>query len=337
MGEAGNDWLDGGTGADTIRAGDGDDWIIGDANDLVIQGGAGYDTVDFSGSGAGVYLSQNDTKLSGLEHVIGTDMDDTIQYTSSVEDLTLEGGDGNDNLNSGSGNDTLIGGDGNDYLHGGYGGNDLLYGEAGNDIIYANDGDDMIWGGIGDDDIIVNDGNDIGYGGDGDDTLYCWDWNIGDAELYGEAGNDRIYIWGGSLYASGGDGDDVLEMEGLDSEERYSIMNGDAGNDTFRVYYGNGYLSGGEGTDEFFFHEYGYSADVVLTDWDNEALYFSEYFLYDYPDPVPVDPGPEDIMAFASVVGDDIVFNFTGDYSDNTVTLQGVTDLDLVESWVSLF
>jgi Ca2+-binding RTX toxin-like protein len=78
-GAAGNDSLTGGAGEDTLRAGGGAD---------VLSGGAGIDWADYSDAAAGVRVDlaagtalddggAADT-LSGIEHVVGTDLGDTL-------------------------------------------------------------------------------------------------------------------------------------------------------------------------------------------------------------------------------------------------------------------
>ncbi|HTK77795.1 MAG TPA: calcium-binding protein, partial [Gemmataceae bacterium] len=81
--------------------------------------------------------------------------DDTITASnglSTLIQLTIDGGAGNDTITGGDGNDRLLGGDGNDTLVG-------------------NAGDDTLIGGPGDDVLIGGPGNDILNGAPGNDTL----------------------------------------------------------------------------------------------------------------------------------------------------------------------
>ena len=106
-GNAGNNVLNGGQGADTLIGNAGNDSLFGgDGNDRLL-GGLGFDRL-FGGSG-------NDF---------------------------LDGGIGGDRLEGGSGNDTLAGGDGNDALFGGLG-NDRLVGGAGKDQLVGGLGADQ--------------------------------------------------------------------------------------------------------------------------------------------------------------------------------------------------
>jgi len=70
---------------------------------------------------------------------------DVVAVGVGIIGLTIDGGDGNDNLTGGNGNDTIKGMVGNDTIRGGNGndvidggtGCDMLYGDAGNDTLYA--------------------------------------------------------------------------------------------------------------------------------------------------------------------------------------------------------
>ncbi|MCQ4346295.1 type I secretion C-terminal target domain-containing protein [Pseudomonas stutzeri] len=106
QGGAGNDKIDGNSGADWLFGGEGNDTIKGLAGDDYLDGGDGNDILD---GGAG-----NDI---------------------------LYGGAGNDTLKGGAGNDELLGGSGNDSLDGGAG-SDLLVGGAGVDTLKGGAGKD---------------------------------------------------------------------------------------------------------------------------------------------------------------------------------------------------
>jgi len=77
-GNAGNDFLDGGAEADVISAGDGDDFIVFDANDTSIDGGADTDTLVFEGD----FSSPTTLDLRGTTN------------TSNVEVIDLDAGHG---------------------------------------------------------------------------------------------------------------------------------------------------------------------------------------------------------------------------------------------------
>lgn len=89
-----------------------------------VDGGAGEDTIDYSGADRGVNIdlssglvtaningtSQTVTEVANVEDAVGSKFDDTINGTSG--DNRLDGGAGNDTIHAGAGNDTLIGGTG---------------------------------------------------------------------------------------------------------------------------------------------------------------------------------------------------------------------------------
>lgn len=190
-GYAGNDSLSGGTGDDTLDGGAGTNRIdAGDGNDTIVidplasntwsgswfqpangvDGGAGYDTMVFSGNAADYHIVQivggtlqitdlttgAQTQAIGVEHLQfadtdiflqpppagmlwGTALADALSGTSAAE--TLLGQAGDDTLSGGGGNDTLDGGSGADRLNGG----------AGADRIVQDGADVVLSGGTGSD------------------------------------------------------------------------------------------------------------------------------------------------------------------------------------------
>ena len=161
VGEAGNDFIDGGdfwndtlkTGWDTIdyrfEASRDDDTPVTPVGVVVnLQSGVATDT-----------FGDTDT-LKHIDGVFGSHLDDVLIGNDRVN--YLMGEDGNDLLSGGSGDDNLEGGAGNDILNGGDG-NDTLDGGA---------GDDELYGGVGDDVLIQSgSGRQLYDGGDGIDTF----------------------------------------------------------------------------------------------------------------------------------------------------------------------
>ncbi|MBD2267195.1 hypothetical protein H6F62_00005, partial [Anabaena sp. FACHB-1391] len=148
-GNAGDDLLAGRkNGTNEIYGGDGDDFIVpGGVNDT-IDGGAGYDQVNYSQNAVGISItSSNSTNFKTVESVTGTVYNDTINYS----DLQVAPDDGLPiNLEGRAGNDSLVGSQYQDVIDG-EDGNDTLIGGAGSDILKGGAGDDFLTGGLGKD------------------------------------------------------------------------------------------------------------------------------------------------------------------------------------------
>ncbi|WP_276576854.1 S8 family serine peptidase [Bradyrhizobium sp. 1] len=151
-GRAGNDTLDGGVGNDHLDGGTGDDTLIGGAGADVLIGGNGYDTADYSASlavnvnlatGIGLGGDAEGDHLSGIEHIYGSRLDDTLTADSRGD--TLDGNAGNDVLTGGAGNDTLNGGRGDDMFMVGQGGVDHIDGGLGTDTENFSQSASAIW------------------------------------------------------------------------------------------------------------------------------------------------------------------------------------------------
>ena len=216
----GNDTLDGGLGADFLSGGaDSDTFRLTDSfgNDVIVGGdtfttGANYDTIDlttlsnavsvvFTGQGAGTItdsVTGDVITFSGIEQLILTDGDDTV-------DATLD--DGYTYIQTLAGNDFIQGSPGNDVY------DDEIFGPngAGNDTFIGGDGADQLWGGTDQDSLVGGLGNDSLYGQSGDDTL---DGGVGDDVLEGGIGDDSVtggdgavliteYSFGGTVVADG--------------------------------------------------------------------------------------------------------------------------------------
>jgi Ca2+-binding RTX toxin-like protein len=186
LGKGGNDFLFGGAGNDTLTGGSGDDQVFGEAgNDRMLwnpgegtdlfEGGDGTDTAEVNG-GNGVEnftITANGTRvrfdrvtpapfsldIGTTENLVlhangGDDVITASNGLSTLIQLTLDGGTGNDTITGGDGNDMLIGGDGDDLVVGGRGSDTAQLG-TGNDAFVWNPGD----------------GNDVVDGQDGTDTL----------------------------------------------------------------------------------------------------------------------------------------------------------------------
>ena len=158
---------------------DGGEFDISNDGDLLVDGGAGMDTIDVSAathnsttSGVNVDLNArvvtarptDDTETTVNEANVGKT--DVAVYTS-IEKVI--GGDGHDRLTGyesisttlvgGAGNDTLTGGDRADMLEGGSGADSMVGGE-GDDTIVGGAGNDTLNGGLGTDTYVYTRGRD---------------------------------------------------------------------------------------------------------------------------------------------------------------------------------
>jgi len=144
--------LDGGRGNDLLVGGGGNDTLIGGRGNDSLVGGSGQDRVDYSKDaavrGVSVDLTLGTAKdgfgghdaLSEFEEVRGSKFADVI--SGGILDEILRGEGGNDRINGRDGNDLLFGGSGNDRLSGGNG-NDYMSGGSGRDTLTGGSGDDV--------------------------------------------------------------------------------------------------------------------------------------------------------------------------------------------------
>ncbi|MGR6468484.1 M10 family metallopeptidase C-terminal domain-containing protein [Rhizobium sp. PAMB 3182] len=125
-GGAGNDTLIGGDGADRMYGGKGDDtYYVDSAGDLVLEAkNAGTDTVHVT--------LESYTLGANLENLI-YDGDDDFQGTGNTLNNSISGGAGSDVLNGSAGNDWLAGGAGNDILIGGSGKDSFFFQHMGSE------------------------------------------------------------------------------------------------------------------------------------------------------------------------------------------------------------
>ena len=195
----GRDFVDGGSGNDTIRTGDDSDTIYGGTGDDSINAGIDDD------------------------EVYGDDGDDSIIGSHGSD--SLYGGEGNDTIYGGFGNEPIAGyegeevdatdpqpNNGKDYIEGGAG-NDVLYGEDDNDTILGGADDDYIDGGIDNDSLDGGDGDDTIVGGQGDDIIVG---AAGNDSMRGDAGRDTFTNVNGGDTIDGGAGTDETDYDVID-------------------------------------------------------------------------------------------------------------------------
>lgn len=293
LGYAGNDILTGlggndrfrpGTGNDTVYGGEGDDLAIFESLDSLqpdtFDGGAGIDTVDLTKTEStivnlvywnfdpftllytvrGFGEAANALTFTGVERLIGSNGDDLMSFAFSSDDLTIDGGKGNDSLSGGSGND-------------------VIRGDAGDDNLNAGPGDARLFGGTGRDTLsLIGGGTGVLDGGDGVDTAVL----TGDADLQKgiaeNAAGEVIKLRGienvtvlldregavirgtdgsnvldagtsiyGATFIAGAGNDTVIGADGADR------LVGDEGGDVLAGGFGSDTLTGGKGPDLFVF------------------------------------------------------------------------------------
>lgn len=157
--------ISGGAGADRLLGGSGDTLLGGAGSDHIIigddglpdeiDGGAGSDILDLSGSNDGFSVDFAEQsfqragggsveRISGIEMIIGSTASDQLIGGAGSDEILGEGGD--DLLFGGSGGDLLVGGIGNDVFSGGAN-DDNQFGGAGDDRFVHDAGDNFIDGG----------------------------------------------------------------------------------------------------------------------------------------------------------------------------------------------
>ncbi|HEX2581538.1 MAG TPA: calcium-binding protein [Dongiaceae bacterium] len=166
---------------------------------------------------------------------------DLLDYSTTLQSLSIDGGSGDDVILGGSGNDVLVGGAGADRLLGG-GGDDVLYVDAADTLVDGGSGINTVfiqgsgavtldlnashittaYGGAGDD---VLDGRNVAnyvhlVAGTGNQTLYgsqtysLLQGGSGNDTIYGGVGNDTIYSGTGRAVIFAGDGNDIIHANG---------------------------------------------------------------------------------------------------------------------------
>ncbi|MDF0545532.1 S8 family serine peptidase [Sphingobium sp. H39-3-25] len=217
-GDANDNWIIGGKGADRLRGAGGNDFLLFDADDLVVFGGPGFDIAQAVGTN-GVVLNLTQ---SAIETAIGSSASD-ILIGGGNSNVFIAGGKGADFIYGGGADDVLSGEDGDDLIEG-MAGDDLIRGHRGQDLLRGGQGDDMIYGGDDQDVLIGSDGNDLLSGGAGDDALSGGD-GIDTADFSGDM-QDYSFVKSGTEWiitdrrVGSPDGTDRL-----DSIERLNFRN----------------------------------------------------------------------------------------------------------------
>ncbi|WP_375553755.1 calcium-binding protein [Roseovarius mucosus] len=267
-GDAGNDTLFGGNGADTLHGGDGDDYILPLLGDDVVHGGAGLDTYSMS-VGNGGFEGSDVSRSFGDKLIVDTG--------GILEFAPWMSADFNTNLLERLGNDLVIGTLGQssirlvdfysnptgwistsdnsreiDFARAATLSNSSPEVPEGGDTITGGDTDDTIAGSVGNDVLDGGAGNDRIAASDGDDFVSC---GAGNDSIGGGLGNDTI---------DGGDGDDVIGggfgNDSIVGGDGRDLVAGGAGNDTLSGGDGNDSMSGSFGNDLI---DAGFGADDI--------------------------------------------------------------------------
>ncbi|MBW4472577.1 MAG: hypothetical protein KME45_19725 [Stenomitos rutilans HA7619-LM2] len=251
FGGSGNDRIEARSGNDLMFGNDGADTLLGEDGDDKLVGGAGADSLN---GGNGIDTASYFTALSGVTANLtiarGTSGDANGDVFTQIENL--EGSEFNDRLTGDAQANYLWGLSGDDFLDGREG-NDTLNGGTGNDRLSGGDGNDLLLGQTGDDALDGGDGNDTLIGGSGDDFLEGrlgddrLEGGDGDDTFLGGAGNDALFGEAGNDNLEGGDGNDTLN--GGTGED---LLYGGEGNDQLLGDTGSDVLEGGTGNDQLF-------------------------------------------------------------------------------------
>lgn len=234
VGNASDNTIRGGVGADILNGADGNDVLAGGAGADILVGGAGSDTADYSGSTGAVSV-----RLAGqfaFDDGFGArDVYSSVENaTGSAFDDLLFGSAGDNVLNGGLGADTLLGLDGNDTLIGGDGAANTLQGGLGDDIYVVTANDTVTeFVGEGIDTVRTNHGSyalganleNLEYIGSG---AFQGTGNGLNNVIIGGAGNDFLIGGGGNDTLNGGLGSDTVVLRGVAGEYQVTHLGGDS-------------------------------------------------------------------------------------------------------------
>ena len=272
--------LDGRNGDDVINGGGGNDTLIGgNGNDVLVGGQADQALLDVLANAK-----------TGLREEIGDDIGhsdgSSIDPSSTEEQDTISGDNGDDLLLGMRGNDTISGGKGDDVIYGNSGhdtlfggdGHDTIYGGKQNDTISDGAGHDTVFGDSGDDVILAGErGHDSYTGGSGFDTLdYSQstskdlDIDLSKSSVTGGGHKDSV---SGIERIISGSGDDTIK-----GSKNADTIEGGAGDDTIRGYKGADQLVGGEGEDRYVWERKDLDGTDTIADFnaDDDTLDFSK-------------------------------------------------------------
>jgi Ca2+-binding RTX toxin-like protein len=272
-GKDGDDVLLGNAGADSLSGGLGNDRLYVDTDDILIDGGIGFDAAYIT-AGTGITLEMAAASLEWVADFVGGN--DTIDATAQTVRVEMYMGGGADELTGGLGDDLIFAGTGDDAVQGG----------AGADALFGEEGADSLAGGVGDDrlffdsfDTLVDGGAGFDAGGivggsgttldmaaaalewladfvGGDDVIDASGAGTG-VQMYMAGGSDSLTGGAGSDLLFGGAGNDVLSGNGgadaLVGEAGADSLSGGAGNDRLYIDSDDSLVDGGADFDAAYF------------------------------------------------------------------------------------
>ena len=210
-GNAGDNVLTGGGGADYLVGLDGNDRYFVDLTDVIAEANGGGDDWVFVPD---TYILREGVEIETLVAVNQGSLAQ-VNLTGNEYGQSLYGSAGANALNGGAGNDYLVGLGGNDFLLGGAG-FDNMAGGQGNDVYYVDTGDWVIEAAGEGDDLVVAFDHYALRPGESVETLAAAEGTAaiiltGNAlgqSIYGNAGANIINALGGNDYLVGGAGND---------------------------------------------------------------------------------------------------------------------------------
>ena len=291
--------------AGTFQGERGDDWFVASTGGDYVNGGDGFDTVDYADAASGVtvhlasgagYGAASGDWYASIEHVVGSAHADTI--TGSAGDEYLQGGEGDDVVDGGAGMDTYI-------FHRGDGRDTIVEADSGSgfDTLVLGDGftwNDVIWHLS---DTLMR----VTFRGGASDRIEVHNNNI-DYNNH-SAGIDAVDVGGvgtldiGHLLGAGTNASGVGGWDGNDTlsgRNRHDIVIGYAGND---VLYGSTGAGAWEDKD-----------NVIIAGRGNDQIWTSvgdDQFVFDLGDGIDTihDSGGIDRVQFGSnVAAEDVIF-----------------------------
>ncbi|MBE9032078.1 hypothetical protein IQ266_20270 [filamentous cyanobacterium LEGE 11480] len=229
FGLSGDDLLAGRkNGNNQIYGGDGDDLIAPGSSNDIINGGAGYDQINYSDWDTPITLKlpiSSNGSIQNIESVVGTRNNDVIDLsnlkTLSKDDsvFNLQGGVGDDNLIGSQYQDVMEGQEGNDTLNGGAG-DDLLDGTG----ISGLGEIDILQGGVGKDRFVLGNATNAYY----DDSKPLTPGRGDYAEITDFSHEDTIQLYGTSanyrLLVIGKDTNIFIDKQGDEPDELIAIV-----------------------------------------------------------------------------------------------------------------